>query len=127
MKLVKRLKDNLPKLKSLRYQVDKRDREQLKYFDAAIKLETRIDYTKLYYQSGNKNEDAFNFNEFGSMFDFYQRLRTGRITLREVNSKLIRFSGLLDMLKSTIARKKSYKEKKAEVLENADLLLKEQK
>ena len=33
------------------------------------------------------------------MVDFYQRLRTGRITLRKANSKLIRFSGLLHAYK----------------------------
>ena len=47
-------------------------------------------------------------------------------TLRETGSKL-RFSGLLNILNSTIARRKSYEEKKAEVLESAELLLKEQK
>ena len=81
----------------------------------------------MYYQSGNKNKDAFDFNEFGTMVDFYQRLRTGRITFRETKSKLIRFSGLLDMLKSIDACKKSYKEKNTEVLKNADLLLTGQK
>ena len=45
LKLLKRLRDDKPKLKSLRYQIDKRDKEQWKYFDDLIKLETRIDYT----------------------------------------------------------------------------------
>ena len=104
--LVKRLIDDKPKLKGLRYQIDKRDKEQLKYFDDFMKLETSIDYTKLYYQSCNKNKDAFNFNQFGLMVDFYQRLRPGPISFIEANSKLIRFSGLLDMLKNKIAHKK---------------------
>ena len=78
MKLVKRLNDDKPKLKSLRHQIDKRDKEQLEYFEHFVKLELCIHYTKLYYQSGNK-KNAFNFNEFGSMFYFYQRLRTGQI------------------------------------------------
>ena len=111
LKLVKRLKDDKPILKNLGYQIDKRDEQQLKYFDDFIKLETSTDYTKLYYQSGNKNKDAFNFNDFGTMVDFYQRLRTGRITFREAKSKLIRFSGLLDMLKSIDACKKKLKKK----------------
>ena len=127
LKLVKILKDDKPKLKSLRHHIDKRDKEQLKYFDDLIKQEIGIDYTKLYYQSGNENKDAFNFKDFGSMVDFFQWLRTGWITLRETGSKLRRFSGLLNILNSTTARRKSYEEKKAEVLENAELLLKEQK
>ena len=61
------------------------------------------------------------------MVDFFQWLRTGWITLRETGWKLRRFSGLLNILNSTIARRKSYEEKKAEVLENVELLLKEQK
>ena len=39
----------------------------------------------------------------------------------------MRFSGLLDILKSILARKNNFKEKKAEFLKNADLLLKGQK
>ena len=38
LKFVKRLKDDKTKLKSLRYQFDKRDKEQPKYFDDLIKL-----------------------------------------------------------------------------------------
>ena len=38
LKLVKRLKDDETRLKSLRYQFHKRDKEQLKYFDDLIKL-----------------------------------------------------------------------------------------
>ena len=48
-------------------------------------------------------------------------------TLRETGSKLRRFSGLLNILNNAIARRKSYEVKKAEVLENAELLLEEQK
>ena len=72
LKLVKLLKDDKPKLKSLRHHIDKRDKEQLKYFDDLIKQEIGTDYTKLYYQSGNENKDAFNFKDFGSMVDFFQ-------------------------------------------------------
>ena len=39
----------------------------------------------------------------------------------------MRFSGLLDILKSILARKNNFKEKKAEFLKNADLLLKGKK
>ena len=49
MKLFKRLKDNKPKVKSLRYQIDKKDKKLIKYFEDVVKLETRIDYNKLYY------------------------------------------------------------------------------
>ena len=81
MKLVKKtIKGKKPRLKRLRYQIDKRDKDQLEYFDKLVSLETTIDYGKLYYQSGNKNKDTFNFNEFGSMVDFYQRMNTERIT-----------------------------------------------
>ena len=47
LKLVKRLKDDKLILKNLGYQIDKRDEQQLKYFDDFIKLETSTDYTKL--------------------------------------------------------------------------------
>ena len=60
LKLIKRIKDEKPKLKSLKYLIDKRDKKQLKYFDKLVNMETTIDYTKLYYQSGNKNKGAFN-------------------------------------------------------------------
>ena len=59
LKLVKRIKDEKPKLKSLKHQIDKRDKRQLEYFDKLVYMETTIDYTELYYQSGNKNKDAF--------------------------------------------------------------------
>ena len=49
MKLFKRLKDNKPKVKSLRYQIDKKDKKLIKYFEDVVKLETSIDYNKLYY------------------------------------------------------------------------------
>ena len=49
MKLFKRLKDNKPKVKSLRYQIDKKDKKLIKYFEDVVKLVTSIDYNKLYY------------------------------------------------------------------------------
>ena len=49
MKLFKRLKDNKPKVKSLRYQIDKKDKKLIKHFEDVVKLETSIDYNKLYY------------------------------------------------------------------------------
>ena len=48
LKLVKRIKDEKPKLKSLKYQIDQRDKKQVKYFDRLVNMETTIDYTKLY-------------------------------------------------------------------------------
>ena len=70
LKLVKS-KDEKPRLKSLRYQIDKEDKKQLDYFDNLVKIELGIDYPKLYYQSGNTNNDDFNFYEFGSIFIKY--------------------------------------------------------
>ena len=46
------------------------------------------------------------------MVDFYYRLITNRITLEKAESKLIRFSGLLDMLKTILVHRESYKEKR---------------
>ena len=110
LKLVKRNKDSKPKLKSLMYQINKEDKRQLEYFGNLVKIEFNIDYTKLYYQSSNRDKDAFNFNEFGSMIDFYQRLKIGQITFEEAKSRLIKFTSLLDMLTNTSARgKKLYK------------------
>ena len=57
------------------------------------------------------------------MIDFYQRMKTGRITFEEAKPRFIRFDGLLDMT----AGRKNYKEKKVEVLKNAKLLIKVQK
>ena len=79
LKLVKRKKDSKPKLKSLMYQINKEDKRQLEYFGNLVKIEFNIDYTKLYYQSSNRDKDAFNFNEFGSMIDFCQRLKIGQV------------------------------------------------
>ena len=73
LKLVKS-KDEKPRLKSLRYQIDKEDKKQLDYFDNLVKIELGIDYPKLYYQSGNTNNDDFNFYEFGSIFIKYWKL-----------------------------------------------------
>ena len=75
MKLVKRIKDDKLRLKSLRYQINNQDKKQLKYFDNVVKLELKIDYTKLYYQSGNSDKDAFNFTEFGSIVDFLSKTK----------------------------------------------------
>ena len=46
-KLLKKLKGDKPKLKSLRYQINKEDKKQLKYFENLVKLELSTDYTKL--------------------------------------------------------------------------------
>ena len=62
-------------------------------------------------------------NEFGSMTDFYWRLKNGQITFEEAKSWLMRFNGLVHMLANKAAHKNIYKEKKAAVLKNAELLL----
>ena len=76
------------KLKSVRHRINKRNKKQLEYFDKLVNMETTIipSCTKLCYQSGNKYRDAFNFNEFGSMVDFYQRINTQGITLEDAKS-----------------------------------------
>ena len=79
LKLMKRGEANKPKLKSLRYKITKEVKEQLKYFENPVKLELSSNYAKLYYQSGNRYKDAFYLNEFGSMTDFYGRLKNGPI------------------------------------------------
>ena len=76
----------------------------------------------MYYQSGNKRKDAFNFEEFGTMANLFQQTDSGRITLKDAESKLIKFRNRLIMLKNTTARKKDYIEKKAEVFRNAESL-----
>ena len=48
LKLVKRMKYEKPQLKSLRYQINKDNKEQLEYFDNLVKLELSMDYTNLY-------------------------------------------------------------------------------
>ena len=106
LKLVKRIRDDKRKLKSLIYQIDKEDVGQLDYFDNLVKLELGIDYTKLYCQSGNKDKDAFNFNKCRLMIDFYQRLKNSLITFKKAILKLSRFNGLLDMLKKRLLVKK---------------------
>ena len=65
LKLLIRIKDDKPKPKSLRHQINKEDKEQLKYFENLVKLELSINYTKLYYQSGNRYKDTFNFMNLG--------------------------------------------------------------
>ena len=35
-----------------------------------VNLKLKINYTKLYYQLGNKNKHFLNFYEFGSLIDF---------------------------------------------------------
>ena len=105
LKLIKRIKDGKPKLKSLKHEINKRDKKQLEYFDKLVNMETAIDYTKLYYQSGNKYGDAFNFNEFGSMVDFYLKINTEIKTLVDGKSKLVKFRNLLYLLEKTVAHK----------------------
>ena len=113
LKLVKRIKDDKSNLKSLRYQIDKEDKKQLDYFDNLIKIELGTDYTKLYYQSGNTDNDRFNFYEFGSMINFYQILKTGWITfIKEAMLKLSKFNCLLHMLKKQLLVEKVIKKKR---------------
>ena len=49
MKLFKRWRNNKPKVKSLGYQIDKKDKRLIKHFEDVVKLETSTDYNKLYY------------------------------------------------------------------------------
>ena len=108
LKLVKRIKDEKPKLKSLRHQIGKRYKGQLEYFDKPLNMGTAIDNTKLYYQPGNENKDAFNFNKFGSKVDVFQRINTERISLKDAELRLEKFRNLLHLLEKTPARKKFF-------------------
>ena len=121
------MKYDRPKLRSLRYQINNNYKKRLEYFEKLIDLELTIDYENLYYQSGNKSKDVFKFKEFGSMDDFYQRINAERITFDDAESKLVRFRNLLHMLEKIATRKRSYNEKRTEVLQNAKLLFKGQK
>ena len=47
MKLIIRIKDDKPRLKSLRHQINKEDKEQLNYFVNLVKLDLGTDYTTL--------------------------------------------------------------------------------
>ena len=77
-----------------------------------VNLELKIDYMKLFYQSGNRHKGPFKFYEFGSMTDIYQRVKTNRMSYEEAESKLQRFNGLIGILMNTPTRKEYYKKKK---------------
>ena len=75
-------------------------------------METKLDYIKLYYQSGSNNEDAFNFDEFGSMVDFFKELILIEDAKLIPESRLTKFRNLLHLLEKASTRKKCYEEKK---------------
>ena len=47
VKLIIRIKDDKPRLKSLRHQINKEDKEQLNYFVSLVKLDLGTDYNTL--------------------------------------------------------------------------------
>ena len=81
---------------------------------------TKIDYNNLYYRSRNKNREPSNFERFGIMAELFQKIKFVKIALEDAEPILIEFGRELDSLKNTIARKKTYIDKKAEVLKNAE-------
>ena len=82
LKLVNQINYKKNKLKRLRYVINKKDKEEVKHFEKLVKLEkATINYNNLHYQSGNKNKDAFDFEEVGTIADLFQRINSERITL----------------------------------------------
>ena len=125
LKLADQIKNDKLKLKSLRYLINKENKKQVQYFDKIANLEeTEIDYNKSYYKSGNKR----NFEEFGTMADLFpKKNKFEKITLGDAELKLVELNYQLNSLENTIARKQTYKDKKAKVLKNAKSLFEGQK
>ena len=59
--LIKKIgKDEKFKLKSLKYLIDRKDKMQAQYFDEHVNnKESTIEYSELYYQSGNKKKGCY--------------------------------------------------------------------
>ena len=89
--------------------------------------DTKIEYNKLYYKSGNKNRDNFNFEEFATIADLFQRIKFKRINLEDAESKLVECNYQLNSLENSSARKQTYNDKKPEILKNAESLFEGQK
>ena len=125
LKLADQIKNDKLKLKSLRYLINKENKKQVQYFDKIANLEeTEIDYNKSHYKSGNKR----NFEEFETMADLFQKKnKFEKITLGDAELKLVELNYQLNSLEHTIARKQTYKDKKAKVLKNAKSLFEGQK
>ena len=88
---------------------------------------TKIDYNKLYYRSGNRSKEPPNFEQFRTMTELFQKIKFEKVALEDVEPMLIRFGNELSSLENRPACKQTYIDKKAEVLENAELLFKGQK
>ena len=64
-------------------------------FERFIRLKNTIDYNKLLYTSGYKED--FNLYEFKSLVDIYQRLTSRRINLKKADLRLGDFDALIRM------------------------------
>ena len=64
-------------------------------FERFIRLKNNIDYNKLLYTSGYKED--FNLYEFKSLVDIYQRLTSRRINLKKADLRLGDFDALIRM------------------------------
>ena len=85
LKLTDKNKDDELRLKCLRYLISKENKKQVKYFDMSASFkETKIDYNKLYYRSGNRNKEASNFEQFGTMAELLQKIKFEKIGFEDV-------------------------------------------
>ena len=64
-------------------------------FERFIRLKNNIDYNKLLYTSGYKED--FNLYELKSLVDIYQRLTSRRINLKKADLRLGDFDALIRM------------------------------
>ena len=64
-------------------------------FERFIRLKNTIDYNKLLYTLGYKED--FNLYEFKSLVDIYQRLTSRRINLKKADLRLGEFDALIRM------------------------------
>ena len=74
VKVVKKINYKKPKLTSLRFLINTKDKGQGQYFNDLVKLEESIDYKDLYYQSGNKRKDTFDFGKYGQWLTYFKEL-----------------------------------------------------
>ena len=89
-------------------------------FKRLIHLENTIDYNKLRYTSGNQGH--FNFYEFESLVDLYQRLANDRITPKKADLKLKNVNAQITILMNRKTLKYYYVIKIKETLDNTRLL-----
>ena len=84
LKLVNKINDKKTKLTSLRFLINKKDNGQVKHFNDLVEIDESTDYTDLYYKSGNKRKDDFDFEKYGTMTDLFQTINSERRTLENL-------------------------------------------